>query len=105
MPIPVSRQGNVDSQGGTPNCKVCGLPMDGAWWPPDIHPDHLLREWMEQDRIQSERSLRRARATRPELMARPRQDLFAASLESAFRVAELTNDADDHGTDDAFGGA
>ena len=101
MPIPVDRPGNVDVWGGTPYSQM--RPGEVACTGRLVRSRLRsgLRVWVESVRLQPERSLRRAWATRLVVVDEQGHIIFAAPLGFADSLAELTNDADDNGTDDA----
>jgi hypothetical protein len=101
MPIPVGGSGDVDSEGRTEDGFVRLSSMAGSWWAERVPEDYQLREWLEPVRFQPGGSVCWVSAAFANRMAEQGVVLFPAALEPEPSLAELTDDADDNGPDDA----
>ena len=101
MPIPVGGSGNVDGEGGTTNGGMCYPALVDSWWLYNLLDGDWVRERLEPTRVQPGGTLRGAWAACPQFMDITSLGLPPTTLESEPELAKLTNDADDHGADDA----
>ena len=100
MPIPVGGPGNVDGEGGTENGTVHPGPLADPWWMADVQEFNRLRVWLEPIGIQPDWSVRWPGPTRVVVVDSSGRVVFAAPLGAAPSMAELSDDAHDHGADD-----
>ena len=99
MSIPVGGPGNVDRGGGKSYCRVCGGEV--VYPKSDARPHHLMRVRMEPPRLQPDgRSIRGSRTASVVSVVAAGQGICTPSLGPVPRMAELTDDAHDHGADD-----
>ena len=99
MPIPVGRSGNVDGEGGTPDSAVRSGSVAGSGGLAGVRIGPGLRIGMESSRIQRIRALRGAWTARALGLDVSGEGLRTAVMELGPRLEELTDDADDYGTD------
>jgi len=100
MSIPVGRPGNVDSEGRAPDGTVRVGSVDRAGGMDYFPLRRGLRVWVESPSVQRQGSIRRSWATRLVVLDESGRIICAPYVGSAYSLAELTNDADDHGADD-----
>jgi D-alanyl-D-alanine carboxypeptidase len=99
MPISVGGPRNVDDEGGTPHGNVRYVQVVGVRRMGRTIAHHYLRKRLEQEGLQLDGTVRGASAARIIELANEALYVQAAALASFSTVAELTDDADDHGTD------
>ena len=100
MSISVGGQGNVDGEGGTENGVVHPGTMGSPWGPAELLPDHIVRVRVEPPSVQPLWTLRRVGPTFTISMVIPVEGIPTPSVALEIELAELTDDAHDHGAND-----
>lgn len=101
MPIPVGRSRNVDGEGRTADDGMCHVTLVGSGGSVDFPPGYRLRIGVVSPGLQPLWAVCGTWTARSIGLGSASPYLLAAAMASEPEVAELTNDADDNGTDDA----